>query len=180
MTLPRGGFSHPERVIENLHISPASQVADFGSGSGYFTLHLARAVGPDGAVFAIDVLSSALQVISARSRDEGLFNVRTLRADLETAKGSTLPDNSQDMVLCANILFQSQKKADILAEAHRVVKPGGRMVMIDWLPNTPFGPKEKGWKFSAEEGRELGEQAGFLFEQEIHPSTNHWGIVFRK
>lgn len=178
--LPHGGFSHPERVVQELHVPKGAKVADFGAGSGYFTLHLAEMVGPEGVVTAVDVLPSALEVIKGRAQDRGLLNVVYVRGNLETLGSSRLADNSQDMVLLANILFQSQKKGAVLEEAYRVLRPAGELVIVDWFPHAVFGPKEKGWKLSAAEGRRLGEEAGFSFEREIHASSNHWGMVFKK
>jgi ubiquinone/menaquinone biosynthesis C-methylase UbiE len=161
-------------------VREGAHVADFGSGSGYFTLLIASSIGPSGVVTAIDVQENPLQVIEARARDEGLHNIRLVRANLEKHGGSTLPDNSQDMVLLANILFQSQKKEDIITEAKRVLKPGGELVMIDWIPETPFGPKEAGWKFSRAEGQKMAEHAQLRFVKEFPASVNHWGLVFKK
>ncbi len=178
--LPRGGFSHPERVLEEIRIPEGAKIADFGSGSGYFALHLARLVGPDGVVTAIDVLPHTLETVRSRARDQGLYNIAYVRGNLELPESSGLVPRSQDIVLLANILFQSQKKDLILAESYRVLKPGGELVMIDWLPHAAFGPSETGWKLSAQEGRALAEQSGFRFEREIHASSNHWGMVFKK
>src|SRR3989344_4491567 len=151
--LAPGGFSDPRHIVNNLHIPEGAKVADFGSGSGYFTLLIAKMVGPSGIVTAVDIQSAPLQVIQTRAHDQGLYNIRYVRGNLEVQGSSGLPDNSQDIVLLANILFQSQKKEAIIAEALRVLRPGGELVMIDWIPSTPYGPKEEGWKLSREDAR---------------------------
>jgi len=145
-----GGFTNPEKILDSLNIKPGFKIADFGSGSGYFTLILARMVGEDGLVTAVDVLETALNTIKSRALLQGLFNIAYTRGNLEVMGGSQLKDNSQDMILLANILFQSQKKEDIIKEAYRALKSGGDLVAIDWLPDSVFGPKETGWKLSAE------------------------------
>ncbi len=175
-----GGFTHPDRIVRNLHIPEGAQVADFGCGSGYFTLLIARMVGPSGTVTAIDVQPKALQVVSTKARDAGLNNIRPVRANLETQNGSQLDNASQDVVLLANILFQSQQKGTIVREAYRVLKQEGQLVMIDWLPHTPFGPGDTGWKLSKDEGHTLAEEEGFVFVREFVASVNHWGLLFKK
>lgn len=174
------GFSNPERILKELDIKESARVADFGAGSGYFTLLLAKIVGPEGHISAIDVLPSALQVIKTKAGDEGLYNIAYIRGDLEVIGNSTLTSDSQDMVFLANILFQSQKKGDIIKEAKRVLRAEGKLVIIDWLPHTVFGPTEVGWKLSPEEGRGLAEKEGFNFVQDIPVSINHWGMLFKK
>ncbi len=176
----QGGFSNPERIIRDLEVKKDARIADFGSGSGYFTLLLAKIVGPSGTVVAVDVLTSALGVIKSRAQDQGLYNINYIRGNLETEGGSTLLPDSQDMVFLANILFQSQQKEKIMAEAKRVLKVKGRLVIIDWMPSAVFGPKEEGWKFSSDEGKALAEGQGFSFVKDIKVSISHWGLLFNK
>lgn len=175
-----GGFSHPDRIVKNLHIPEGAHVADFGAGSGYFTLLVAKMVGESGRVTAIDVQKEPLQVIDTKAKDAGLHNVATVRGNLEVDGGSDLPAASQDMVFLANILFQSQQKDAIVQEARRVLKQDGQLVMIDWVPSVPFGPGEEGWKFSRDEARTLAENNGFSFVKEFPASINHWGLLFKK
>lgn len=171
---------NPESVITNLNIQPGARIADFGSGSGYFTLILAKVVGPDGLVTAVDVLQNKLDTVKTAAYARGLYNINYVRCDLEVYGGSKLDDGSQDMVLLANILFQSQKKEDMIKESRRVLKSGGELVVIDWEPASSFGPKEAGWKLSKEEAQNLVGNLGFSFVREIQVSKNHWGIIFRK
>jgi len=129
---PRGGFSHPERVVEELHIKKGGRVADFGAGSGYFTLELAQQVGPDGVVTAVDVLPTALEIIKSKAADRGLLNIVYIRANLESKDGSKLAESSQDMVLLANILFQSQKKEAL----HPILS-------LIWIPRLLLHPQAR-------------------------------------
>ena len=175
----QGGFVNPDSIIANLNIQPGYKIADFGSGSGYFTLIMARLVGENGVVTAVDVLQNKLDTIKTAAQAQGLFNIKYVRGDLEVAGGSKLADASQDMVMLANILFQSQKKTEMVAEAGRVLKPGGDLVVIDWEPASSFGPKESGWKLSREEAKSLA-GAGFSLVKEIPVSSNHWGLLFKK
>ena len=171
---------NPESVITNLNIQQGAKVADFGSGSGYFTLILARIAGPDGIVTALDILQNKLDTIKTAAYAQGLYNINYVRCDLEVYGSSKLDDASQDMVMLANILFQSQKKQDIVKETCRVLKSGGELVVIDWEPASAFGPKESGWKLSKEEAQNIIGSMGFSFLREIQVSKNHWGMIFKK
>lgn len=180
VAMSTGGFLNPDSIISNLNIEPSSKAADFGSGSGYFTLLLAKAVGQDGLVTAVDVLQEKLETIKSAAQAQGLLNINYVRANLELAGSSGLADNSQDFTLLANILFQSQKKEDIVKEAHRVLKPGGMLAVIDWDPVSTFGPKEAGWKVSKEAARDLVASLGFQLVKDLEVASNHWGLLFKK
>lgn len=174
------GLLNSGAIITELNIKPGAKVADFGSGSGYFTLVVAKIIGDDGIVTAADVLQNKLDTVKSYAYARGLYNINYVRCNLEIYGSSGLENVSQDIVLLANILFQSQKKADIIKEADRVLKQGGELVAIDWNPSSAFGPKESGWKLSKEEARSLVEGLGLLFEREIEVSKNHWGMIFKK
>src|SRR3989344_4977655 len=105
-------------------------IADFGSGAGYFTILLAQRVGEDGRVYALDIQESALDNVRVKAKAAGLENVETARSNLEVPGSSGLADSSQDMVLLAHILFQSEQKKEIIREAVRVLKSGGMLVVI--------------------------------------------------
>ena len=137
-----GGFMNPNVIVESFGLKSGMKVADFGCGAGYFTLLMAKKVGEDGIIMALDIMESALETVQAKASAAGLKNLQTTRANLEILGGSALPDNSQDVVLLANILFQSPKKEQIIKEAKRVLTPQGLMIVIDWKKeiNGGLGP----------------------------------------
>ena len=175
-----GGSINPDEIIKGLNIQPGARVADFGSGSGYFVLIVARLVGPDGLVTAVDVLQNKLDTTRTAAQAQGLYNINYVRANLEVLQGSLLENDSQDLVLLTNILFQSQKKEDIVKESHRVLKPGGELLAVDWNVESEFGPKGAGWKFSKEEAQSLMAGIGFSVVREVTVSSSHWGMLFKK
>ena len=115
-------FLDPEAIIEKLDIHPGMRIGDFGSGSGFMALSLAKKVGDSGIIYAVDILDSALETLRAKANALGLANIQTLRGNLEVPGGSGLNDESQDLVLLVNILFQNDKKDAIAREAKRVLK----------------------------------------------------------
>jgi ubiquinone/menaquinone biosynthesis C-methylase UbiE len=182
VTLPKGtgGFLHPEKVLSQLGLKEGMRVADFGCGHGYFSIPVAKAVGKDGRVFSIDVLNEALEAVRSCAQLENISNIETLRGNLEVPGGSKVSADSVDLVLIHNVLFQTQKKSDIIKEAKRVLKSGGRLELTDWLhEKKAIGPQE-GWRIPADEARSLVEGEGLVYQQSFDAGEYHYGLIFIK
>ncbi len=178
MTEGTGGFLNPETILEQLDIRDNMQVADFGSGRGYFSIPLAKIV-PRGKVYALDVVREALEAVKGKAKIEKISNIETIHCNLEILNGSKLTGDSVDLVVLANILFQSQKKSAILKEAKRVLKEDGQLVLIEWIVDSPLAPK-KGWLISKEEAKQLAEAEGLRLDKELDIDSQHYGMVFKK
>jgi len=178
--LGTGGFMNPDKIAGEFGIGSGMVVADFGSGAGYFTILMGQKVGENGKVYALDIQESALDNVRVKAKSAGLENIEMIRANLEVPGGSGLADNSQDMVLLANILFQSDLKVEIVKEAVRVLKSGGFFVVIDWKRATGgFGPPDNlRTDDIAMRSLVLGE--GLVFENNIDAGQFHYGLKFRK
>lgn len=175
-----GGFMNPEKIVAGFGLHEGMKVADFGSGAGYFTILIGQKVGKEGRAYALDIQESALESVGAKSKAAGLENVETIRANLEILGGSSLSDGSQDMVLLANILFQSEKKQNIIIEALRVLKSGGVLVVIDWKKGSGgFGPPED-LRTDDLVMQSLVNNEGVAFEKNIDAGQFHYGMIFRK
>lgn len=175
-----GGFLNPDKIVREFGIREGMSVADFGSGAGYFAILLGQAVGENGKVYALDIQETALDSVRVKSKAVGLANIETIRANLELLGGSGLPDNSQDIVLVANILFQSDKKADVIKEAKRALKDGGKIIIIDWKMGTGgFGPPDD-LRTDETAMRSLVAGEGFSFLNTIDAGQFHYGLIFSK
>lgn len=173
-------YINPAHILSDLDIAHDSMsVADFGCGSGYFTMAVAHTVGGDGIVTAVDVRDTALASVKSQADIKGYNNIKVIRGNLEAPNGSTLGQNSQDLVLLINLLFMSQDKDKIFTEAFRVTKPGGHMLLIDWKPGTTLAPKQ-GYLANSEEVRGLAEQAQFRLIKPITTDPFHYGMLFGK
>lgn len=122
-------WQRPDRVMDALAIADASVVADVGAGSGWFTIRLARRVGPQGVVFAQDVQPEMLNAISRRVQREGLTNVRPL---LGQGSDPRLPRESLDAVLLVDAYHEIEERVTLLANLARAIKPQGRIGVIDF------------------------------------------------
>src|SRR3989338_10984793 len=119
-------FLNPEQAVKEFGLKPGMVAADFGCGAGYFSLALAKEVGSQGRVYAIDIQKEVLEVVRNRAKSRHCSNISTVLADLEIAGSSKLKNELADFVLIANILFQAEDKTAVVREARRILKPKGR------------------------------------------------------
>ncbi len=115
-------------ILGALAIAEGSRVADVGAGSGYFTEHLARAVGVGGRVFAVDISERALSQLRERVHDAGLTNVEVIRGEVDDPR---LPVGSLDAVLVVNAYHMMTERASMLSGMFIALRPGGRLVIVD-------------------------------------------------
>lgn len=173
------GFAHPARNVAALGIQNGMRIADFGAGSGAYTLAIAERLGGSGSIFAIDVQRDLLRRIHNEATRRGYKNVEVIWADLEVPKASKLADNSIDLVLISNVLFQVPDTSPVLREARRIVKSIGRVALIDWSGSFGgMGPIEEDvvGKTSAVE---IAGRAGLNLEREFDAGAHHYGLLFR-
>jgi len=175
-----GGFMNPDEIVKKLDIKSGMTVADFGCGAGYFTIPIAKLVRNSGKVYAVDVLSSALETITSKARLYGLMNIESVRANIEVVGGSKLKDKSVDLVMLANILFQCTDHNSVLTEAKRILKDAGRIVIIDWVPKKiPLGSKFEHC-LSEDYTKKLAIKNSLKFICNIDISDHHYCMIFKK
>ncbi|MEA1936949.1 MAG: class I SAM-dependent methyltransferase [Patescibacteria group bacterium] len=173
-----GGFMNPDNIIGELGITSGMVIADFGCGAGYFTIPIAKIVKNSGKVYAVDVLSSSLEDISSKAKLYDLLNIETVRANIETIGGTKIKDKSVDFVLLANVLFQCNDYDSVFGEAKRVLKNGGKVVAIDWIPKeVPLGPKFEHC-LNKDDMKKLAIKNGLKFVKEINAGDHHYGMMF--
>lgn len=122
--------------MDDLLIADGSVVADLGAGGGWFTIRLARRVGPNGVVYAQDIQPLMIEAIGRRVQREGLSNVRTV---LGTASDPKLP-SGLDAVLIVDAYHEMDDPArpevilTLLSNVARSLKPQGRVGVVDFMP----------------------------------------------
>jgi ubiquinone/menaquinone biosynthesis C-methylase UbiE len=163
-----------------MNLSAGSRVADLSAGAGFFARAAARAVGPEGLVWAVDPNPLMLPRLKNLSLGEGLHNIEVVRGTLEKAGGTHLPEGTMDAAIIANALFATEHKAAAAAEAARVLRRAGRLLLVDWSgSHGGLGPHPD-HVVSAGEALKLFEAAGFGRAEDIPAGAYHWGLILRK
>ena len=125
----RDAWQQPGRVMDALGISDGSTVADLGAGGGWFTVRIARRVGPNGLVYAEDVQRQMIESIDRRVRREGFRNVRTV---LGTYTDPKLPPGVCDAVLIVDAYHEVEDRVALLGNVRQALAPNGRLGIVEF------------------------------------------------
>lgn len=167
-------FLNPSKVLDMIELKKSFVASDFGSGSGGWVIPLAKRL-EEGKVYAIDILEEPLSALKGRAKLEKILNIEIVRSDVE--KTSKLFNESCDLVLMTNLLFEVEDKKKVMEEGKKVLKRGGKILVVDWKKEAPFGPKEK---ISAEGVKKVAKDLNLKLEKEFEAGVYHFGLIFEK
>ncbi len=178
MELP--AFTNPEENIKALGVYEGMVIADLGAGTGAYTLPLAEKVGETGRVYAVEVQKDFLTNIKNEATARGLKNVELLWGNIENAGGTKIKDGACDAVVISNVLFQAEDKSGLLREASRILKVGGKLLLIDWADSfSNLGPAPK-MVVTKDTANALCEAEGFVLKSEVPVGEHHYGLLMLK
>jgi arsenite methyltransferase len=161
--LPRSTIERALGVANHLRfadIRPGETILDVGCGGGIDTVLAAQRTGPSGRVIALDFLPEMLERTAAAAREAGLENVETLESEMESIE---LPDESIDLIVSNGVINLSPRKARVMAECARVLRPGGRLCVSDLTVDQDELPPE----IATQPAAWAGCVAGALKEEEF-------------
>jgi ubiquinone/menaquinone biosynthesis C-methylase UbiE len=167
-------------LSEILQVKKGDMVGDLGAGGGLFLMQIARLVGDQGQVYAVDVVKNILSELESKARLSGLNNIKTIWSNLEVVGAAKIKNDSLDSAILVNVLFQSQKHYEILAEATRLLKNGGKLLIIDWENNNlSFGPP-KDRLIDLNQVIGLASELNLELAQQFKAGPYHFGLIFTK
>ncbi len=172
----------PITLLKKAGVGTGLVVADMGVGRNLaFMLNASAMVTATGTVYALDVIKEILRLAEESAKAAGAQNVVTVWTDLELyGAAKRVIDGSVDVGLLINTLFQSAKKADMLRECVRMIKPGGTLLVVEWKPvQTAIGPEVR-VRVHPEEMKKLAQQQQLTLVEEFEAGEYHWAMLFRK
>lgn len=172
-------FSDPQKNISELGIVDGMKVIDLGAGSGFYALEAAKKVGPRGMVYAVDVQQELLNKIKNAGSLAGLHNIEVVWGNIEKLGGTKLRESIADRIILSNTLFQiaPTDRDNLVLEIKRILKSGGKVLVVDWGSGSPLIPKNAVPQIAAEG---LFEKAGFVLEKNFDAGDHHYGIILKK
>jgi ubiquinone/menaquinone biosynthesis C-methylase UbiE len=166
----------PSKAIAALELRAGQVVADVGAGSGYYSVRLARAVGENGRVYAIDIQPEMLGLLKRKLAAEHLSNVEPI---LGTETDPKLPAASVDLVLMVDVYHELSRPQEMLRALKRVLRPDGRLVLIEFRKESAWVPIREEHKMSVREARVELEAEGYTFDRNIDVLPWQHMLVFR-
>jgi len=134
---------NPQEMLEQLRVEPGMTVCDMGCGDGYYTVELARRVGADGKVLAVDIQPEMLQELSRRCERLEIKNVDMI---LGLPHDPKLPEGQVDLILMVDVYHEFSNPVEMLEAMRRSLKPNGRIALVEFRaedPTVPIKPEHK-------------------------------------
>ena len=171
-------FSDPRENVLQLGLHEGMKVGDFGAGSGHYARAAAAIVGHGGKVYAIDIQEDVLKHLKLNTHELHQGIIETVWGDIEKLGGTHLRDQSLDAVILANTFFQVENRSGFLEEMKRVLKPDGKLMLVDWAGSYGgMGPSPE--KVVSEHGaEEFFINGGFHKIKSFRAGPHHYGILF--
>ena len=167
---------HPDQALQAIGIRRGMIVADIGAGSGVMTFKMAKLVGPPGKVYAEDIQPAMLDILRERAEHDKITNVQTV---LGTASDPKLPAAAIDLILLVDVYHEFSQPQAMLDRMREALKPGGRLVLLEYRKEDPTVPILPDHKMSVSEVKAEVEPEGFQFDQVIEVLPRQHIIIFR-
>lgn len=148
----------PDLAISILKIPSGASVADIGAGSGYMTLRMAQRVGPTGRVYANDLQPQMLDILGRRLAEKRISNVTLVQGTVDDPR---LPPASVDLELLVDVYHEFSRPQAMLQRLREALKPGGRLVLLEYRKEDPSIPIRPEHKMSVAEAKLEVEHEGF-------------------
>ena len=171
----RDAWQKPRELVAALGIRPGMTVADLGAGTGYFSRYLSGAVGAEGSVLAVDTEPNLVARLRERAEQEATPNVTPILASFDNPR---LPAGAVDLVLIVDTYHHLDARLGYLRRLRHVLKPDGRVAVVDWQAyDIPVGP-ERDHKLSREQVVDEMRAAGYRLVAEPGVLPYQYTLIF--
>ncbi len=154
----------PSRVMRELALTPGMVVADFGAGSGYYTVRLARAVGPTGRVLAVDLQPEMLEMVGGRARKMGLTNIELVRS---TEDDPRLPPGAVDLILMVDVYHELGAPPRVQRAMKAALSPRGRIAIVEFRKEDGAVPIREDHKMSVAQATQEFAAEGYVLDRRV-------------
>jgi ubiquinone/menaquinone biosynthesis C-methylase UbiE len=173
----RAREERPELLLRKLALAPGMTVADIGAGTGYYTWQLAKQVGPGGRVYAVDVQPEMIRLLDSQMARRSVRNVISVLGSDTSVK---LPPARVDLAIMVDVYHELAYPAEVLDSIVDALKPGGRVVFVEYRAEDPAVAIKPPHKMSERQVRREATARGLKWERSIEVLPIQHAIVFRK
>ncbi|HEX4797930.1 MAG TPA: class I SAM-dependent methyltransferase [Burkholderiales bacterium] len=172
-------YAKRNEILAAAGVKPGMAVADVGAGTGLFTMMFAQAVKPGGRVYAVDISQAFIEHIRQTAKAQGLDNVTGIVND---GTGTGLPEASVDLVFISDTYHHFEHPRETLASIRKALRPGGRMVVIDFekIPGETHKQRIDHVRADKDTAIKEIEAAGFRFLEEKKLMRENYFVVFQR
>ncbi len=164
-------------LLPVLALQPGTVVADIGAGTGYYSRRIADLVGPLGRVYAVDVQPEMVKILTSVSKRPGLGNIEPVLGGVDDVR---LPAASADVAIMVDVYHELEYPHEVLASIVRAVKPGGRVVFVEYRAEDPRVPIKPLHKMSEAQIRREAEQHPLVWERTANHLPWQHVVIFKR
>ncbi len=165
----------PLETLRRIGIQADSEVCDIGAGTGIFTIPAASMT--DNTVYAVEIDQQMLDIIAAKAQQQGLENIRPLKVHDNQLD---IADATVDVVIMVTVLHELDTSTGLLDEYQRILKPGGKLAVIEFYKRVASMGPPMAMRLSEEDVEELLRPVGLALSDRFNLSGNMYGLVFKK
>lgn len=162
----------PEQLLNMIPIKETDTILDFGAGTGYFSIPVAKRI--KGNVYAMDIDAAMLEIIKEKALEEQLMNIVPVQGSMEALP---LPDGSIDMIIASLVLHEIQPLARLLQQMKNILKNEGYLICLELEPK---GNSEKAPRITLEGMDREMKEAGFQVKEKFFPAESLYMLVAQK
>ncbi len=173
-------YKFRNEIVATIGLEPGTNIADVGAGTGFFSRMFALKVAPGGTVYAVDIAKNFVEHIDAMAKKEKISNIT---ASICSARSVDLPENSIDVAFICDVYHHFEYPFDSMASIHTALRPGGRVVIVDFERIQDVSTKFALEHVRCGKGTVMDEvkDSGFEFvEEKPLGMDGQYFIVFRK
>ncbi len=153
-----------DKLMRELKLAPGQVVCDMGCGNGFYTLKMAKRVGPKGLIYAVDIQPEMLTLLNERAKADRVKNIKPV---LGTVVDPLLPPESCDVILCVDVYHEFSHPEQMLAAMRRALKPDGKLVLVEFRLEDPNVPIKLEHKMTKEQILKELEPSGYKLAQQF-------------
>src|SRR3989344_6472201 len=168
-------FANPLKILKTIPLRENDIVADLGAGTGHYSV-IAGMLAPKGKIYAVEIEKDFLDTIKGKVKDPRIENVEVIWGNVEKPGGTKIGDGIVDVAIASNILFLVDDKEKFIDEIRRILKPNGKVLLVDWDSSIIEGARAVK-TVPQEKALAMFEKKNFFLDRIVDAGNHHYGMI---